>query len=445
MRISGTTGLVVVLLALGVVGGGAFVFRSMQETERQKLQTEAQQAKLKTREAEQKAKESEAKAKEADARKAEADRKRADSEAESKKAALAAKKQEEANLREKTAADTAAAKRAAAEKSAAEAAEKKAEMEKNAAEAEQVAQAKKAEAEAVALKRTEEERRKAEAELATAMATKRVAEAALAKSENERKTAEATAAAERDRKLRMYARANTSRAELLALQRAEKLLALEETGALEDGGETNGREGGEEESPAQSVAVETNANVAVAWPSVDSSRTLADKKVAEAGRSLEKKAASERKREARRHIDDFGALIEKAIAENRVADASYYRRTLISIVPEYVAIYRELVEEARKAGDAKTAGRRLDELISLIPSWQRVAVFVQLIRLDETYYSGMLAGRVAKGEYVRTFRKIYDEARRDKGDRDERNAKVEHICKVLATYVPDFEKATEWK
>ena len=37
MRISGTTGLVVALLVLGAVGGGAFVFRSMQETERQKL------------------------------------------------------------------------------------------------------------------------------------------------------------------------------------------------------------------------------------------------------------------------------------------------------------------------------------------------------------------------------------------------------------------------
>lgn len=128
-----------------------------------------------------------------------------------------------------------------------------------------------------------------------------------------------------------------------------------------------------------------------------------------------------------------------------MADANYYRATLISLVPDYVSIYRELVEEARKAKDEEVAGRRLDELISLIPSWQRVAVFVQLIRQDETYYSRMLAGRVEKGEYVKAFRKIYDEARRDKGDRDERNAKVEHICKVLATYVPDYEKTTEWK
>ena len=43
------------------------------------------------------------------------------------------------------------------------------------------------------------------------------------------------------------------------------------------------------------------------------------------------------------------------------------------------------------------------------------------------------------------FRKIYDAARRDKGDRDERDEKVAHICRVLATYVPDFERSPEWK
>ena len=445
MRISGTTGLVVALLVLGVVGGGAFAYRSMQETERRRLQTKAQEAKLETRKADARAKEAEEKTKEAEARKAEAERKRAEAEAEAKKAVLAARKQEETNLKEKAAADAAAAKRAQAEKAAADAAAAKALAEKESAEAEQVAQAKKAEAEAVALKRAEEERRKAEADSAKTAAAKSIADAALAKSENERKAAEAAAAMERDRKLRMYARANTSRAELLALQRAEKLLALEESGALGSADEANGTGESPEVEPSLPAESATNAVVAVTWPAAGAAQTPADEKVAEARKILEDKASSERIRGARRHIDDFGALIAKAVAENRVADANYYRRSLISLVPDYVAIYRELVEEARKADDVKTAGRRLDELIALIPAWQRVAVFVQLIRQDETYYSRMLAGRVEKGEYVKAFRKIYDEARRDKGDRDERDAKVEHICKVLATYVPDFEKTTEWK
>lgn len=447
MRISGTAGLVGALLVLGVVGGGAFVFRSMQETERQKLQTEAQQAKLKTREADAKAKESEAKAKEAEARKAEAARKQAEAEAEAKKSVLAAKKQEEANLKEKRAADAAAEKRAAAEAAAAESAAKKSAAEKALAEAAEAAQKQKAEAESIALRRAEEERRKAEADFATANAAKKIAEAAQAKSENERKTAEATASAEHDRKLRLYSRANTSRAELLALQRAEKLLALEESGALDGAGEMNGA-GAPEEEPAPAQPGEepaTNAVVAVDWPSARPVETPAGERVSSAQRKRTELQAAECARDARRHIETFGQLIGKADAEGRSMDVAYYRRTLVSLVPDFVSVYRQLIEEARMAGDEKAAGRRLDELISLIPSWQRVSVFVQLIHHDEAYFSRMLAGRVEKSEYVKAFRKIYDEARRDKGDRDERDAKVEHICKVLATYVPDFENVTEWK
>ncbi|MDO4991303.1 MAG: hypothetical protein Q4E45_12460 [Eubacteriales bacterium] len=446
MRISGTTGLVAALLALGIVGGGAFAYRSMQETERQRLQTEAQKAKLKTRDADARAREAEAKSKEAEARKAEAARKQADAEADAKKAVLAAKKQEEANLREKSAADAAAAKRLQAEKAAADAAVAKAVAEKEAAEAERAAQAKKAEAEAVALKRAEEERRKAEADYAKTVAAKSIADAALAKSENERKTAEAAATAERDRRLRMYARANTSRAELLALQRAEKLLALEESGALERG-EASEEAGMAETRPAEPTSSDdaTNVAVSVAWPDAPSGETSVGEQVAEAHRKMIERTSQERVRADRRHVNAFGALIDKAMKDGRMVDAGYYRSTLIALVPDYVSIYRELIEEARKAKDEEAAGRRLDELISLIPSWQRVAVFVQLIHQDEAYYSRMLAGRIQKGEYVRTFRKIYDEARRDKGDRDERDAKVEHICKVLATYVPDYENVTEWK
>lgn len=446
MRISGTTGIVAALLALGAVGGGVFVFRNMQETRRQELQLQAQQVKLKAREADAKAKEGEARARESEARKAEAERKRSEAEAEAKRTDLATKRQEEANLKERSAADAAAAKRAEAERKRSEAEIAKAEAVKKAAEAEQIAQAKKAEVEAVALRRVEEERRKAEIDYAKTAAAKSIADAALAKSENERKTAEATAAAEHDRKLRMYSRANTSRAELLALQRAEHLLALEESGALQEpNGMDNG--GGVEAGTSEMQKDEscTNVAVTVVWPVETASQSPAEKRVEDVRERLDNRARATSSAAARRHIDNFAALVRKATAEGRVADAAYYRATLISLVPDYVSVYRELMEDARKSGEGKVAERRLGELVELVPPWQRISVFVQLIHHDEAYYSRMLAGRINKDEYVKTFRKICDEVRRDKGDRDERDAKVEHFCKILATYVPDFEDSTEWK
>ncbi|MGN0845784.1 MAG: hypothetical protein ACI4RA_00175 [Kiritimatiellia bacterium] len=447
MRISGTTGAVGLLIALAVVGGGTYFFRTVQENRKLELQTRNQQAKLETKAVEAKAKESEARSKEADARKAEAERKKAAAEAEAQAAVLAQKKQEEANLKERTAAAAAETKRAAAQQAAAEAESVKAESAKAAAEAKRAELEKKAEVESLALKRAQAEQKTAEAALAEKLAAKKIAEAALAKSENERKAAEATAAAEHDRKLRMYSRANTSRAEMLALQRAEKLLALEESGALAAAGEEGaaGEEAGTPGEPPAAGEAQSNAVVAVTWPAPPSAETPAGEKVAAARRTLEESLNAERARQMRQHIHAFGPLVDQAVADGRAADAVYYRQTLTSLVPDYIDVYAELVDEARKAGDAKAESKRLDELIALVPDWQRVAVFVQLIRRDEAYYSRVLAGRVGKDEFVKAFRKIYDEARRDKGERDERDAKVEHICKLLATYVPDFEHSPEWK
>ena len=88
MRISGTTGTVLALVALAVLGGGTYFFRTVQENRRLELQARIQQDRLKTKEAEALAKEAEAKTKESEARKAEAERKRAEGEAAAKKAAL---------------------------------------------------------------------------------------------------------------------------------------------------------------------------------------------------------------------------------------------------------------------------------------------------------------------------------------------------------------------
>lgn len=438
------------LVVLAAIGGGTYFFRTVQENKRLELQAQQQQAKLKSKEAEAKARAEEAKSKDADARKAENARKAAEAEAAKKKDALAQSKQEAENLKLKAEAAKAAAQKAESERKAAEAATKKSEAAKAAADAELAVQKQKTEAEAVALKRAQTERAKAEAEFATTAAAKRIAEAALAKSENELKTAEANATAERDRKLRMYSRANTSRAEMLALQRAEKLLALEESGALAAAGtETeNAADATKQTSAESSVEAkgETNAVVAVKWPEAVVGETPAGARIEEVMCRVAEKTQTARVRRARAHINSFSALIDKASAEEgRETDVAYYRRTLVSLVPDYVDVYMELISEARASGDAKAESKRLDELVALVPAWQRVSVFVQLVRRDESYYSRVLAGRVTRDEYVKTFRKLYDEARREKGDRDERDAKVEHVCKILATYVPDFESSAEWK
>ena len=138
-------------------------------------------------------------------------------------------------------------------------------------------------------------------------------------------------------------------------------------------------------------------------------------------------------------------MAARAESEGRAADAEYYRRTLTTLVPEYVEVYAELIDEARKAGREKDEARHVGDLVAMVPEWRRVTVFEKLLLRDEAYYSRALAGRIGRDEYVKVFRKLYDQAMRDKGERDERRGKMAHICKVLATYVPDYERSPEWK
>ncbi len=446
-------GLIIALVALGCVGGGYYVFDMTQRT---------RQAELKKAEAELRLK-----AKAEDAKKAQAELKIAaekTAQAEiTNKTAKATENAEQLKLdqtkkaielkdKEKRASD-AAVKQANAQKEAAEAATKQANAEKAKAEAAKAASEAKAKVEELALKRAEAERKTAEAKRDETLAAQAIVKAAAEKSENERKEAEANAAAERDRKLRLYSRASLSRAEMVALQRAERMLALEESGHLararaEAGVEddTAADEGDAEAETGETTgAPETNAVVAVTWPPAKLPEPPDGEKVAALQKKLDDARLREHVRGARRCIAVFGERIDRAVAEGRLVDAESDRRALVSLVPDYMDVYVELIDEARKAGNEAVQGKRLDELIALMPDWRRTALFVRLLGHDEAYFSRALAGRIEKDEYVRAFRKIYDAARRDKGDSDERDEKVAHICRVLATYVPDFETSPEWK
>ena len=444
MRISGTTGTALLFVALAAVGAGAYFLKTAQENRRLELQAKTKQAQQKTKEADAKAKEAAAREEDAKARQRDSERKIKEAEAAKAATDLAAKRQETESELAKAEADKAAAAKAEAEKAASDAAVAKAEAEKAASDAARAASEKKAEAEGLALKRAEAERAKAQAELARTEAAKKIAEAALAKSENEAKAAEANAAAERDRKLRMYRRAETSRAEMLALQRAERLLALDESGALTAADLENASS--ESGDPRAQQDGATNAVVKVDWPDAVPAASSTDSAAAKADKKMSEAAVAENNRRAREYIATFGALADRAAAEGRLADAAYYRRTLTSLVPKYEDVYAELIDEARKAGGReKDEERYVKELMAIVPEWRRVAVCESLPQRDEDYFSRALAGRMARDEYVKVFRKLYDKAMRDKGERDERREKMAHICKVLATYVPDYERSPEWK
>ena len=445
-------GLIIALVALGCVGGGYYVFDMTQRTHQAELKKAEAELRLKAKAEDAKKAQAEAKAAEDARKKAEADSKK--SEAEKEKAKLnaeATKKAIELKAKEKAASE-AAAKQAEKEKAAAEAATKQANAEKARAEAAKAAAEAKAKEEELALKRAEAERKTAEAKRDETLAAAAIVKAATEKSENERKEAEANAAAERDRKLRLYSRASLSRAEMVALQRAERLLALEESGHLararaEAGAEDESApdEGDTAATDESTEAPETNAVVAVTWPPEKLPEPPDGEKVAALQKKLDDVRLREHVRGARRCVAVFGERIDRAVADGRLVDAQSDRRALVSLVPDYMDVYIDLIDEARKAGNETVQGKRLDELIALVPAWRRTALFVRLLTHDEAYFSRALAVRIEKNEYVRAFRKIYDVARRDKGDRDERDEKVEHICKVLATYVPDFETSPEWK
>lgn len=444
MRVSGAAGLVATLFVLAAAGGGAFYFKSVQETRRQELQQKAQEVKLKVKEEARREAEAHEKAKAAEARVAEAKLKTAQAEREKLDRQLELKKQDAQNEKARREAAAAVMAKTEAEKAAADAARAKVEAETAKAESEKTAAEAKAKVESLAVQRATEERRKAEAEYARVAAAKQIADAALAKSENERKTAEANAAAEHDRKLRMYKRAETSRAEMLELQRAEKLLALEESGVRLDASEAPVDDGAST-MPQNETVPKTNAVAQVEWPEASDGESLAQAKVSEIVQNMSAKATADRRVCALQHIAKFEALIAQALTEKRSSDADYYRKTLVSLVPEYVTLYAERIEKAHAENREADAEQFCTSLVLLPPGWARVGVLVTLITRNEAYYSRLLAGRVSKDDFVKAFRKLYDEARRDKGDQDERIEKLEHICSVLATYVPDFENNPEWK
>jgi len=444
MKISGTTGTVLMLVALAAVGGGMYVFKTVSTNRKLELQATLKQAQLKTKETELQTREAEKRTAEATARQREAENKIKTAEAAKAADDLEAKKQEAENLKAQQAADEAAAAKAEAEKAAAEAETKKSEAAKAASEAAKAESEKKAALEAEARKRAELEAKKAADELAKTLSTKAIVEAAREKSENERKTAEANAQAERDRKLRMYRRAETSRAEMLALQRAERLLALDEAGAL-TASDLEGAANGESAAPAATESA-TNAVVKVDWPDESGRQTPAESAVNTMTKKRDDKASAAARSRAREYIRTFSALADQAIAANRLADARHHRSALVALVPNYVDLYGELIDEARKAkGHEADEEKLVKDLFQLVPEWQRVSVCERLLQRDEAYFSKMLAGRVEREVYVKTFRKLYEQAMRDRGDRDERREKMNHICKVLSTYVPDFEKLPEWR
>jgi len=444
--------------AVAAVGGSLFVWKAHEANVAQALKAKEQAARTERRLAETRALEAEkataqenAKAKEAVARTEEARKARAADERAAAEAKAAEKKAAAEAERTKLEAAKAETAKAKAQKEAAEAEAKKAKAQKEAAEAAAAELAKKTEAATLALKKAEAERQKADADYATAAAVKRAAEAAREKSENDRKAAEANAAAEHDRKLRMYQRAGTSRAELLALKRAEKLLALEESGALARAEADVAAEAEVEpaaaEAPAEETRSATNAAVAVTWPAEDGVRP-ADEAVAQ---QLDEIAGNRRRRRARAYIERFTELADAAEREKpqRAPDAARARATIPTLVPDYVDVYEELIRESCASGRVETAQKHIRDLFKVVPEWERVDVVVRLLKRDETFYSRELAGRVPKTTYVAGFRKLYDLARRDldsdgEDGRDPREERMQHIREVLSKYVPDYEKIYEW-
>ena len=424
--------LAVLLLLAVLCGAGCFVGLALLKNHQLAQETKLRETKLKTAEQNRRAAEA--------------------AEKEKALAEKAAKAQEAENLKERqeTARQEAEAKAKAAIAAEEETKRLAAEAERQKAEAKQ-SEAKRKELEAqraleeVALKRATEDRKKAEAEAARLAAAKATAEAALAKSENDRKTAEANAAAEHDRKLRMYRRAETSRAEMLELQRAERALALEESGASLEDIQAAMNNPLSSETGTEADAPQTNAVVNVTWRKSGGEIMPVTAELSKAETTYVDASRQRIKSHARDYVVLFGKLIDRADRDGHVQDAVRFREMLVTFVPDVAIIFCERIKEARAAGREDDAKKACADLIALMPDWKRVGTMVELLVRDEEYFSKTLAGLVTKDEYVKAFRRLYDKARRSNADRDEREEKMERICKVLATYVPDFESSPEWK
>lgn len=446
------------LLVVGIaaIGGGLFVWKIHEENRKLSLEAKERQAaraqtrmehdtevkKAEAASAQAKAKAAEARAAEDRRRTSENERRRAAEDRAAKEAAVEAEKVRLAAAKAETT-------KAEAQKAAAEAEIAKAAAQKAAAEASRADQEKKVEAETLALKRAAAEQKKAEAEAATAMAEQRKAEAARETSENERKTAEANAAAAHDHKLRIYQRAGGSRAELLALKRAEKLLALEESGALAgtEGADEDHQEGPEEVSPSTVPATNSNAVVAVSWPDAGVDPALA--LIESAEDRQEAKDQKTARQHARAVIRKFSELADLAEKEGRATAAEHHRKSILVLVPGYVEIYADLIKEKTGFGKDDVALNLVTDLFKVVPEWERVDVIVQLLERDDEYFARAVAGRVPKSVYVAAFRKYFDRVRRDTDSdgpngTDPREEKMQHIRGVLARYVPDYEKVYEW-
>ena len=234
---------------------------------------------------------------------------------------------------------------------------------------------------------------------------------------------------------------------MLELQRAERALALEEAGFSPEAIQASVAEQ-QEPATVEGTAdgqVQTNAVVSVEWQSEARPLTPAEAALSAADTAMADESRQRCCRRAKDYVATFGGLIDRATSEGRIPDANHYRRVLMTFVPNYVDTYGELIGEARTAGRETEAMKLCRDLLALVPDWQRVGVMVELLAHDEAYFSRILAGLVTKDEYVKAFRRRYDQARRSNGDCDEREEAMERLCKVLATYVPDFERSPEWK
>lgn len=339
---SGTAKTAVFFIVVAALGAGGWFWQSMQTQRKLELENQKKELALKAKQADAAKAESERKAKEAESRRAADALKKAEADKKAAAAKAEAAQTEAANLKAKAEAAKLATEQAHAAKAAAEAETAKQEAAKAAAEAKEKELAKQREVEALAAKRAADERAKAEAALAQAQAAKKIADAALAKSENELKAAEENAKAERDRKLRMYKRAVTSRAELIDLQHAERLLALDEAGLL-----TNGVSIASLDAAADSMAegatnevAETDSDVAqirqqgvVVQPKVEP-LTKAEQELKDLTEALDDKRQADVRRRDADYQNMFRDLIEQAEKDGRTRDAAYYRRALQSLLTD---------------------------------------------------------------------------------------------------------------
>lgn len=330
-----------ILTVVAAIAAGAYVYGTKVQANRKlTLELQLKENKLKTADV----KKAEAalleKAKEAELKTAEAARKKAEAEKASAEAKRDAAKQEKENLEKRRAVAAAEEKKAHADAKMAEAeAEKSTAAAKESAAAKEAAEAVKAKEE-VELRRAESERRRAEAEYATAAAKKATAEAELKKSENDRKTAEAKAAAEHDAKLRMYRRAETSRAEKLELERAERLLAAEEAGLLNRG------------ATVQSAVAEDD----------DEEEVATDGEMPENGSGEERPAKKAKMVEDPVKIDPLDAELERLV-KSLSGDIDQVRAKLAG---RYSAMLKRLAEDAEKEGREVDAARYRAAMQSLV-------------------------------------------------------------------------------